>query len=86
MRVYRVRGLVDGSVEVLLYGKADDAAYVARCIALHHGAAVAKPHLEPKVPAFMYLVARGSAEKPLTVEIAKRLLKQHPKTGWVSKT
>ena len=86
MRVYRVRGLADGAVEIMLCGQPDDAAYIARCIALHPGATIDKPATERTRSAIMYLVARGHADQPITVEIAKRLLKKHPKTGWLSTT
>ena len=83
MRVYRVRSLQNGSIEVMLHGNATDAAYVARCLSQHQGATVERPNLKGKAAAFVYLIAKSDAAKPLTAEIAKRLLQQHPQTGWV---
>jgi hypothetical protein len=79
VRIYRVKEIGGGALEILLHGGYPDAEYVQEALKNHKGVEATEPNqIAGPSDVLMSFEAKGSKTNPLTKEKALRILKKEP--------
>jgi hypothetical protein len=85
IRVHKVKGLGDGSLELSIHGQEIDGKYVAGRLKSEKGVRVTEPNRQSGTEGvFVYVIAKGTDENPLSRQRVIEILQADPEIEMVN--